>query len=64
MRTWAFTYAMSHESYSGNTHQDGDKEITASGRTYESARRKAEKQIEKECRGTRMEARLKFVKEL
>jgi hypothetical protein len=61
MKTWIFVYEMSHESFSGHTHRDGEVRLSSSGRTYESAYRKVTRQVEKECRGTSKEARLKFV---
>ncbi len=61
MKRWIFVYEMTHESFTGHTHRDGEVRVPMSGRTYQSACRKAARQIEKECRGTSKEARLKFV---
>lgn len=48
---WIFVYNLTHESYGGNTHRDGQTEVIVSARTEQSARRKADGKVRRDCRG-------------
>lgn len=49
--SWILVYNMTHESYGGNTHRDGQKTVTVEARHEKSAMRKGRTKVERESRG-------------